>query len=385
MDKHPVLALGFRVFFSLSGLSALLLIALWLAVYSGSITLVHYYPSTIWHAHEMLFGYTAAVIAGFLLTAVKNWTGEATIIEKPLAALVLLWIAGRLSPFSANYVTHELIALIDLLFLPCLAYALSLPTLKAKHTRGFVFIGLITMMFVANVLVHAEMLNYSEQTAWLGLQLMIALVLVMILIIAGRVFPFFTERGAGVALIKKPLLDSLSIASAVIVFLLMMLNITGGLLAAVATLAVIINTLRIKNWLVKEISLIPLLWVLFSGYTWIIVGFALTVFSAYSLIPATLPLHAFTMGGIGVVTIAMMARVSLGHTGRNLKASKIMVFAFFAINLAVFIRVFLPIFIPSGYAAFIWLAGLLWLAAFLLFSIVYLPILTTARADGKTG
>jgi uncharacterized protein involved in response to NO len=229
------------------------------------------------------------------------------------------------------------------------------------------------------------MLNYSAQTAWLGLQLMIALVLVMILIIAGRVFPFFTERGAGVALIKKPLLDSLSIASAVIVFILMMFNVTGGLLGIAAASASIINSLRIKNWLVKEISSIPLLWVLFSGYAWIIVGFALTVLSAFSLIPATLPLHAFTMGGIGVVTIAMMARVSLGHTGRNLKASKTMVIAFFTINLAVFIRVFLPIFIPAGYATFIWLAGLLWVLAFLLFSIVYLPILTTARADGKTG
>lgn len=385
MFKHPVLALGFRVFFSLSGLSALVLIALWLAVYSGSISLAHYYPGNIWHAHEMLFGYTAAVIAGFLLTAVKNWTGESTITDKPLAGLALLWIAGRLAPFSENYITHEFIAFIDLLFLPCLAYALSLPILKAKYTRGLVFIGLIMMMAVANILVHVEMLNYSAQTAWLGLQLMIALVLVMILIIAGRVFPFFTERGAGIALIKKPLLDSLSIASAVIVFILMMFNVTGGLLGIAAASASIINSLRIKNWLVKEISSIPLLWVLFSGYAWIIVGFALTVLSAFSLIPATLPLHAFTMGGIGVVTIAMMARVSLGHTGRNLKASKTMVIAFFTINLAVFIRVFLPIFIPAGYATFIWLAGLLWVLAFLLFSIVYLPILTTARADGKTG
>ncbi len=385
MYQHPIFALGFRAFFSVSGISALLLIALWLAIYTGNINLINYYPSSFWHAHEMLFGYTAAVIAGFLLTAVKNWTGEPTIIEKPLAALVLLWLAGRLAPFTANYVMPELIALIDILFLPCLAYSLSVPILKAKYTRGLVFIGLIMLMAASNALVHAEMLDYLEQSAWLGLQLMIALVLVMILIIAGRVFPFFTERGAGVALIKKPLLDGLSIGSAVMVFILQVLDINGGVLAIAAAIAAIINTLRLKNWLVKEIFSIPLLWVLYSGYAWIIIAFGLTIFSAFSIIPATLALHAFTMGGIGVVTLAMMARVSLGHTGRNLQASKQIVIAFFLINFAVFIRVFLPLLIPAGYATFVWIAGIFWIAAFLLFAIVYLPILTTARADGKTG
>jgi uncharacterized protein involved in response to NO len=385
MFKHPVLALSFRVFFSLSGLSALLLIGLWLAVYSGNLALTDYYPSSFWHAHEMLFGYTVAVIAGFLLTAVKNWTGEPTIIEKPLAILALIWIAGRIAPLAANYMPHELIAIIDFVFLPSLAYALSLPILKAKYTRGWVFIGLIIMMAGANALVHAEMLNYLPQSAWIGLQLMIMLVLLMILIIAGRIFPFFTENGAAVEVIKSPLLDGLSIASALIVFILMMLNITDGILAIAAAIACLVNSLRIKNWLVKDIFAMPLLWILYSGYAWIILAFALTTLSAFSIIPSTLPLHAFTMGGIGVVTLAMMARVSLGHTGRRLQVSKIMVLAFVLINLAVLTRVFLPIFISTGYSASVWLAGLLWIVAFVLFSVVYLPILTTARTDGKTG
>ncbi|MDC9728847.1 MAG: NnrS family protein [Methyloprofundus sp.] len=385
MKQQPVFALGFRVFFSVAGLSAVLLIALWLFAYSGSTNIANYYPNTFWHAHEMLFGYTVAVIAGFLLTAVKNWTGEATITDKPLAALALLWFAGRIAPFTANYITHELIALIDLLFLPSLAYALSLPLLKAKYTRGLVFMALIIMMTVSNALIHAEMLAYSEQTAWLGLQLMIALVLLMILIIAGRVFPFFTSRGAGVELSPKPSLDAWSIGSAVIVFILQVLGVTGALLAITAVIAAIINSLRLKNWLVKQVLSIPLLWVLFSAYAWIIVAFLLTALSTLAIIPATLALHAFTMGGIGVVTLAMMARVSLGHSGRDLQASKATVFAFCLINLAVLVRVIFPLLMPANYVAFVWIAGLFWIAAFLLFNFVYLPILTTARADGKSG
>jgi len=385
MYKHPIFALGFRIFFSLSALSACLLIALWLVVYSGKITLVNYFPSSYWHAHEMIFAYSVAVIAGFLLTAVKNWTGESTPVEKPLAMLALLWVAGRIMPFTSNYVAQELIALIDLLFLPYLAYVLSQPILKANYTRGWVFIALLALMTLANALIHAEILGWLAQSAWMGLQISIAIVIVMILVIAGRVFPFFTERGAGVQLAKKPLLDALAIGSAILVFTLWVLNITEIILALAAGIAVIFNTLRLKNWAVYKIGSIPLLWVLYSGYIWIIIGFFLTIFTAYSKIPSSLALHAFTMGGIGIVTLAMMARVSLGHTGRPLQASDRTVMAFILINVGAAVRIIAPILIPTWYTQFVLLSGLLWLVAFILFLLVYLPILTTARVDGKTG
>ncbi|MBW6453824.1 MAG: NnrS family protein, partial [Methyloprofundus sp.] len=181
------------------------------------------------------------------------------------------------------------------------------------------------------------------------------------------------------------LFDALSIGFALLVFALSILQISGIYLALAAIAAVLANSLRINNWFVFRVWFVPLLWVLYLGYAWIILGFMLTALSAYNIVLPTLALHAFTMGGIGVITLGMMARVSLGHTGRALNASKAMAIAFALINLAALVRVFLPMLLPSWYADFIYAATILWLAAFSLFAFVYAPILTSARIDGKAG
>lgn len=383
---YPLFALGFRAFFALAGLAALILIVFWNAMFKGTFMMEHYFPDNYWHAHEMLLGYAVAVIAGFLLTAVKNWTGKSTSTGDQLASLCLLWLYGRILPFYAGLLPDALIALVDFAFLPVLAYQVSKPIIQVKQYKNLVFIGLLLLLALGNGLIHGEMLGLQTNTATTGIQLIVATIIILILIIAGRVFPFFTERGIpGTLIIRNPMLDNLSIASAVIVFALQLFGISGTLLALAAIVAVAVNLARLAGWYVQRIWYVPLLWVLYAGYGWVVLGFILTVLSAYSVVLPSLALHAFTLGGIGVLTLGMMARVSLGHTGRALKASNAIAVAFVLINIAALFRVLLPIAMPHWYEVLIYVSTLFWLAAFSLFVFVYGPILTRARIDGQEG
>ncbi len=383
---YPLFALGFRAFFVLAGLSALALIVLWNSVFKGELTLPNYFSNTLWHAHEMLLGYSVAVIAGFLLTAVKNWTSKPTLTDDALAGLCLLWLYGRILPFYAELLPDALIALVDFAFLPALAWHISKPILQTKYYSGLVFIGILLLLALGNGLIHADLLGLMQQTSAIGLQLVVATLIVLIVLIAGRVFPFFTERGlSGTLIIKNPVLDGLAIASAVLVFAVQLAGLSELIIASAATCAALINTARIAGWYVQRIWYVPLLWVLYVGYAWIIVGFILTALAAYALVLPSLALHAFTLGGIGVLTLGMMARVSLGHTGRALKASNAIAIAFVLINLAAVLRVLAPIALPQGYNLLLYIATLSWLAAFALFVLVYAPILNRARIDGQVG
>ncbi|MCX7088156.1 MAG: NnrS family protein [Methylococcales bacterium] len=384
--NYPLFALGFRPFFVLAGLSALLLMLIWNAIYTGKIPGSAYFPGYYWHAHEMLMGYSAAVIAGFLLTAVKNWTGLETVTGDKLAGLCLLWLYGRIVPFYAGSFPDSLIALIDFAFLPLLALQLASGIIKAKQPHNLIFIALLAIMALGNALLHSQLLGLTEHTAHYGLRLIVATIIIMILVISGRVLPFFTERGLqGTISIRNQQLDLLAIASAVIVFCLQLIDISGALLAISAILAAVLNGLRVSGWYVQRIWYVPLLWILYTGYAWIIIGFILIALSAYQLVSGELALHAFTLGGVGLLTLGMMARVALGHTGRSLKASNTIATAFVLLNLAAFVRVLLPAALQNSSAMLIYCATLLWLAAFALFMFVYLPILTQPRIDGQDG
>ncbi len=379
----PLFNLGFRAFFALAGFAALFLVLLWNAMFKGSHALVNYFSPNEWHAHEMLLGYSVAVIAGFLLTAVKNWTGEPSITGDKLAGLCLLWLYGRILPFYSGLLPDSIIALVDFAFLPVLAYRISQPILKTKNYHNLLFVGILLILALGNAIIHADKLGLCKQGAT-GLLLVIATLMILILVVAGRVFPFFTERGlTGVLIIRNPLLDQLAIASALIVFGLQLLHISGTLLAIAALAAAGINIARVCGWYNRKIWYVPLLWVLYVGYGWIILGFLATVLSVYGVVSSTLALHAFTLGGIGVLSLGMMARVSLGHTGRALKASNAIALAFVLLNLAAIFRVLLPMVLPTWYNGFMYLTTLSWLTAFALFVFVYTPILTAVREDGQ--
>ncbi|PPD02583.1 MAG: short-chain dehydrogenase [Methylobacter sp.] len=383
---YPVFALGFRPFFALAGLSALILMVLWNAMFKDGYRMESYFSGNLWHAHEMLLGYTVAVLAGFLLTAVKNWTGRSTLTGDSLAGLCLLWLYARILPFYAGMLPDALIAAVDFAFLPVLAYWVSKPILQTRSYENLVFTGLLLSLTLGNGLIHAQILGLIVNTAWFGMHWVIATLVVTILVVAGRVFPFFTERGLpGTLALRNPLLDALAISTAALTFILQMMSVSGFWLALAAACAVAANAMRVAGWYVRRVWYVPLLWVLYAGYGWIILGFALMGLNAVNWVGPSLALHAFTVGGIGVLTLGMMARVALGHTGRALKASNVMALAFILINVAVMLRVLLPVMLPAWYGTLIYSATLSWLAAFSLFVFYYLPILTSARIDGQAG
>ena len=382
--KYPLFALGFRAFFLLAGLAALGLLILWQGMTQGTVAPSVYFTGTYWHAHEMLLGYTVAVIAGFLLTAVSNWTGKITLQGDALVGLSLLWLYGRILPFYAGLLPDELIALVDFAFLPMLAFIIAKTLISTKNYKNLLFVGLLTLLMLGNGLIHAQMLELCANSAAIGVQLVLATIVLMILVIAGRVFPFFTEKGLkGVSISRNKQLDMLAIGSAATLFTLQLVGISGTFLAFIALMTAAVNGWRLASWFVFRIWFVPLLWVLYLGYGWLILGFIFTAFAAWELILPSLALHAFTVGGIGILTLGMMARVSLGHTGRTMKASNTIAVAFVLMNVAAFFRVVLPMAITSWSSALIYLATLAWLAAFALFIFVYAPILTKARADGK--
>jgi len=377
-------ALGFRPFFLAAGIYAVLLMALWLLVLRGSLELGEMAP-LVWHGHEMLFGFTVAVIAGFLLTAAQNWTGIRTPSGAPLAALFLLWLAGRVS-FLIPGLRPCLVATIDLAFLPVLALVLALPILKAKQLHNYPFPLMLLALTAANVLVHGDALGWTPATASLGLHLATYVVVAMIVVMGGRVIPSFTDNKLRTRARRWKTIEWLVPVATLGALVAALIEPDSLITALLAALAAGVHVIRLAGWHTSKYWSVPLLWVLHLGYAWIALGFALLALSAAGITATGVSaLHAFTAGGIGVLTLGMMARVSLGHTGRMLEPAPVMTRAFVAINLAALIRVVLPLLFPGVYSQIMAAAGLAWMAAFGLFVVVYAPMLLRARVDGKPG
>lgn len=379
-------ALGFRPFFLLAGLLGIALMALWAAVFVYGFAVETYYGQIVWHSHEMIFGYSAAVIAGFLLTAVRNWTGRATPTGSLLAGIALLWLFGRILPLFPNHFSHGFIAFIDLAFLPALAVAVGVPLLQSGERRNLMFLPLLGAFWLANGLVHAEVLGWSPDVARGGIFLGLNLVVLLIVIMGGRVIPFFTERAlAGVAMKRWRVVEGLAPLSVVLFLVAEWTRPDSPWTAAFGAFAACANGIRFAGWYTHRYWRVPLLWVLHLGYAWIVVGFLLKLGAGLGLVPPQFTIHAFTVGGIGVLTLGMMARVALGHTGRALRLSAPMVAAFALVNLAAVARGLLPIVYPQGFLQLIVASSLLWIAAFVIFIFVYAPILVQPRVDGQSG
>lgn len=382
-------ALGFRPFFLLAGVAAVLLVLLWVFIYEGLARPPAYYDRSwygnSWHAHEMLFGYTVAVVAGFLLTAARNWTDRPTLSGTPLMLLALLWLAARLLPFVPG-VPFGLVALVDVLFLPLLAFALVIPIVRVKQWHNIIFPLLALLLGIANLLFHYELSGLMSGGVRIALVLGIYIVLLLIVIMAGRVIPFFIERGAPGAKTRSwPLIERLSIVSLVALAVAELLLAQAWLIAMVAAAALLIHGVRLAGWCSRLALRVPLLWVLLLGYGWLVAGLALLMLAAPLELPRSLAWHAFTAGAIGVLTIGMMARVALGHTGRPMQPHWLMVYAFALINLAAFVRVIAAMLWPGHYPLLVALSGVLWGAGFVLFVAIYAPILLRPRVDGRPG
>ena len=380
-----IFALGFRPFFLLAGWLAILLMAFWVPVFVGGVASDIYYAQIDWHSHEMIFGYTVAVIAGFLLTAVRNWTNTPTPSGLPLAGMGALWLIARILPILVAIFPRWLIAAADLAFLPTFAIGIAVPLLKNNEKQNLIFLPLLAVLWSANLLVHADVLGLAPNLARKGVFLGLDVIILVIVIMGGRVIPFFTERALSVVLKRWRIVEWLSPLS-VVLFLLTELFVPDSVTSAsLAALAACANGARLAGWYTPRYWRVPLLWVLHLGYGWIILGFYLKAGTALGLVPPQFTIHAFTVGGIGVLTLGMMARVSLGHTGRPLKVGAAMTSAFVLINLAAVGRGLLPPFFPQFFSQLIVASGVFWIAAFTIFIIVYTPILIQPRVDGRPG
>lgn len=384
-NSFSLFALGFRPFFLLAAFSAPMLLFLWLMQLMGEISVSGYYTAIGWHAHEMLFGYSVAVIAGFLLTATGNWTGKKMINGRQLLVLSIVFLSARFAPFIDN-IPNGLIAFLDLSFLPLVAFLVAVPVIKAKQWSNIIFVPVLLAMAAANLMVHLSSLGLINSSNVTGSRIMLYLIVLLIVIMGGRVIPFFTERGVeGVTTKKWKWVEILSPVSVIAVVIIDIMYSGKVVVGYVALIAAIVHFIRLFGWYSNKIWSVPLVWILQLAYFWFIVGFILKSLILLNLTQSILSYHAFTVGGIGIMTLGMMARVSLGHTGREMKLNPWMILSFILINIAAVIRVIFPLFMPSSYLQLVQSAGWLWVFAFVIFAFVYTPMWIRARVDGREG
>jgi uncharacterized protein involved in response to NO len=358
--------------------------AAWIGMLGGWLPFPPYYASTTWHAHEMLFGYVAAVIAGFLLTAVRNWTGMATPTGGRLAALAGLWLAARIAPLLP--VPGVLVAVLDVAFFPALALALYRPLWQGTNRVNRVFLALLAGMTLASLLVHLQALGVTDGTASRGARLMLDLALLTLLLVAGRVMPFFTERAIAGAIPKSRVgVERLTFVLAPAGLLVNLFAPWGTPAGLIALTLAAVQGVRFAGWHDRRVWGIPILAVLYAGYLWLVIGLALDGIAGLGFIAPFPALHGLTVGAVGVFTLGMMARVALGHTGREMRSSVPTNIAFVLVNVAALVRVGATLLFPDGYGSWILVSGLLWALAFILFLWVYAPILIGPRVDGRPG
>lgn len=378
-------ALGFRPFFLVAGLFSVLLMATFLLGLMTDVWHYNYFPLSIWHGHEMIFGYSVAVVAGFLLTAVRNWTGMDTATGGVLLLLLLLWLAGRLVP-AMSMLPGWVIALLDSSFLPLLAAIILRPILKARQYRNLSVPLLLLLMAIGQVLIYSEMLEFSFGSLERGMMLGLGSMLMLISVIGGRVMPFFTERGLpGVMVIKRSWVEHTATPIIAIWLLLALAGANGEMMMVAALTAAVIHGVRLAGWWSGRIWREPMIWIIHLAYAWLVAGFLLQMVAVMDLMPLTVALHGWTTGAIGLFTLGMMARVSLGHTGRAVRATPIMTMAFVLMALVAPVRVALPLLFPSLAEVMLVFAASGWIMAFLIFTWVYAPYLVRPRADGQAG
>lgn len=378
-------ALGFRPFFLLAGLSAVILLSLWLPMWSGNLTSSGYFSAVQWHAHEMLYGYTVSVIAGFLLTAVRNWTGMSVPVNGKLALLAILWLIARMLIIVPG-VPASLVAATDLLFIPLLAASLFHPLWNGPNRTNRYFLLLFTSMTIANLMFHLDALGYTQGMWQRGTFLMLDTILLTLLLVTGRVMPFFTEKAVAGSRPKRiPLLEQAGFVLLIMLAFAHLYDRQGALAGVISLILGVVQMVRLWGWYHSGIWRIPVLLVLYTGYVWMIIGLTLLGISSFLNMGYQLGVHGVTAGAVGIVTLGMMSRVALGHTGRDINTAAVTNVAFLLLNISALVRVAFPLFLPEQYAVWIHLSGTMWIAGFVLFILVYLPVLVKARVDGRPG
>lgn len=383
-------AYGFRPFFLVAGWFAIIAIVAWVWMFATAAAPLGELPPYLWHGHEMLYGFIAAAIAGFLLTAVPSWTGTRGFAGTPLVVLTVLWLAGRIAFACAAKVPPVVLVLAELSFLPMLAFLIG-RTLLRERNRNFPMLFILAALWLIDAWFLYGILRGDPAIGSRALRVGIGLVMVLVTVIGGRIVPNFTasalrKRGIAVEIRSRAWVERITIGSMVLAVLVDAFFPVNWLAALVAAVAAIAQAVRLSGWRSLKTLAEPIVWVLHAAYAWLPIGLALK--AAYLSTGATWAFqwqHALTIGAAATMIMAVTTRASLGHTGRPLVVSRSIGIAYLLLVAAAAVRVFGPALLPSAYLATIETAALLWIVAFAIYVVVYTPILTLSRVDGKSG
>jgi uncharacterized protein involved in response to NO len=384
------LRLAFRPLFLGGTLFSLIAMGWWIYFWLQPFVWAPYGGPIWWHGHEMLFGFGAAIVVGFLLTAVQSWTGVTGLRGMPLLVLVTSWLLGRLSLAFASADSGWWIAAVDLSYLLLASLAMAYPVIKVKQWRNLMFVPMLLLLALLNGTSHWGVLAGQGVVAIQALHGTIMLFVLIIAVLGGRVIPAFTSNGTGCR--KLPPIQWLEVVSIISILCMLVLGLLGfaslpsALLVSVAGIAAVANGWRFLRWGFQYSAALPLLWSLHLAYAFIPLGFLFLALYGLGLLDnVSAALHSFTVGSIGGMILAMISRVTLGHTGRLLQPPRLMTLAYLLIILAAVVRVLLPAGWPALASWGVGIAGLSWLLAYGIYVFFYGPMLVKPRVDGAPG
>src|SRR5581483_9054161 len=381
-----ILSFGFRPFFLLGAIWSAAAVAIWLPLLGGSIDLPIAYSPIEWHVHELLYGYLPAIVAGFLLTAVPNWTGRLPVLGRPLLGLLLVWIAGRAAMLVSARIGAPAAAVIDVLFLPVLASLIGREIVLGRSTHNLKVLVLVALLLAGNVTFHIEALRSSAFDGY-GVRLGIGAAVLLITLIGGRIVPSFTRnwlarRAPGRMPAPFGRFDTAAVAAGAVALAAWVAAPSHGVTALLALAAGLLHAVRLARWAGHRTWPEPLVLVLHAGYAFVPIGFLLVALgiAAPALILPTGAVHGWTAGAIGLMTLAVMTRASLGHTGRPLTATLPIQLIYLCALTAATARIVAAFDIAR--TPLLSLSATAWVAAFAGFAVVYWPLLTRSRAAG---
>lgn len=382
---------AFRPFFLGGAIHAALVVPWWTLVWLGLVAAPAWLAPMLWHGHEMVFGFAAAAIAGFLLTASPVWSGGPVLNGRPLAILFGVWVLGRLAFAAAGSLPAWTVALADLVFLPGVAAAVVRTLWGSGQIRNYGIVAVVLALAAANAVVHVEALGLAPGVARPALRFAVDAVIVLILVVGGRITPAFTQnafrmRGIDRSVRIRPVLNratiGLAVATALAGLVLGRTPVTG----AVAVAAGIASAARLSGWQGWSTRRDPLLWSLHLALAWVSLGLVLVGLGDLGApIPSTAGMHALTAGAIGGAIMAVTTRVALGHTGRPLVLPSGVVGCYVLVHAAAVARVTAPFLAAEAQRALLLASGLAWACAFGLFVLRYASILASPRVDGLPG
>mgnify|MGYP002700204362 CR=1 FL=1 len=377
-----IFSFGFRPFFLFGAVWAAVAMMVWISMLSGRVTLPTRFDPVSWHGHEFLFGYLGAIIAGFLLSAVPNWTGRLPVVGGQLAGLFILWLAGRLAVATSAVWPIGVAEAIDLLFPIALGLVILREIVVGKNWRNLVVCVLLSVFALANLLFHIDAIRGNIAAQGVGLRIGVSAVVMMISVIGGRVVPSFTRNWLVQRKAERlPAPPMQGFDKAVLVFTAVALAgwcaapahlVTGGALL----LAGVLHLARLVRWQGRQTLTEPLLWVLHLGYAFVPLG---AVFLGLSIVmrdvfTISAAQHFWMAGAFGLMTLAMMTRATLGHTGQKLHAGPATLAIYLSLIGAVLARFGAALWVGSA-MPFYTMSGVLWIAAFAGFAIAYGPCL----------